>query len=563
MNKIKKSISLILVVSFLVFSFGCDWITLNKSNLTNDDNSPNSALSLQFGDSAIYPPTGIQVTLIEKLPSSYKVHLEWTGSEGAVQYKISRSLYKGHSYSAVGSSIDCAFVDTINNLNYSKVFYKVLAENKDGKESEQSAYKEVELVPTYTYNGEIPQGQRTQGNSRLLTIQWNPIASAQSYRIERIVTNQSFTDPNAVVLLEETYFPENPQVSLVEFKDTEAAPGFLYDYRVTPIDSRGVVSSNSLILSEAWITPAPYEPEASCGHAVRGNPGASNEYSIIELSWKAITILKDANGLRPDVSAEVTRWQVYCKYDPSQSAETLEYCSNELECTDEYLNVLNLPTLGDTWLNDEQGNYTHNSGANKAFDNGIELFYKTSATNSAVQEFKLRISVEDKNIVSDDNFNESWYQYYYFYVTGIRKPGGAYSFETAPTATVTGYAASPDVVDRFGNQCNLLGKTGSNRLNFRTELQADGIALRWRGDIINWIYAGTSPFEECAVYRLNDANNKYEIIDYVARDANEYIDNSVTNGKTYRYRIAFRATGAGAPSNHPCEATSFREVYYE
>ncbi|HEY4300120.1 MAG TPA: malectin domain-containing carbohydrate-binding protein [Candidatus Didemnitutus sp.] len=171
-------------------------------------------------------PTGVTAT-----PSSSSVALSWTASSGATSYNVFRSTTSnGEGTTAYASNITTvSFTDTAVTTG-TTYYYKVAAVNSAGMSAQSS---EVHAAPTATAPS-TPTGVTATSNSNSIGLSWSASAGATSYNIYRS-TSSNGEGTSAYV----------SNVTTTSYTDSAVAVGTTYYYKVAAVNSAGMSAQSA------------------------------------------------------------------------------------------------------------------------------------------------------------------------------------------------------------------------------------------------------------------------------------------------------------------------------
>ena len=189
------------------------------------------------------------------------VKVSWEPIEGAVQYKVYRSLTgEDGSWSRISTTTKTTVTNTKNFDRAQKYYYKViaLAENEAGN----SEYSDVQV-----YLGKLPAPEVTVSNiasSGKIQIKWTKVDGAVKYELYRA------TSKNGTYKLLST-------TKGTSFKNTSATAGTTYYYKVRALaEDPNANSDYSAIKSRTCDLPC---PTLTAGVNTKGQP---------KVTWKAV-----------------------------------------------------------------------------------------------------------------------------------------------------------------------------------------------------------------------------------------------------------------------------------
>ena len=189
------------------------------------------------------------------------VKISWEPIEGAVQYKVYRSLTgEDGSWSRISTTTKTTVTNTKNFDRTQKYYYKViaLAENEAGN----SEYSDVQV-----YLGKLPAPEVTVSNiesSGKIQIKWTKVDGAVKYELYRA------TSKNGTYKLLST-------TKGTSFKNTSATAGTTYYYKVRALAADPAANSDySAVKSRTCDLPCPV---LTAGVTTKGQP---------KVTWKAV-----------------------------------------------------------------------------------------------------------------------------------------------------------------------------------------------------------------------------------------------------------------------------------
>ena len=219
-------------------------------------------------NTTISTPTGLNAT-----NDGNQVYITWNSVSGASSYKVYRSSSSSGSYSSIGAATTTYKYDSSPLAGYN--YYKVTAVGSSGAESSMSSY--VSCNYTSGSGGgntetkpNAPTGVSARQNGTSITVSWNSVSSATSYKIYR--SNS----------LSGTYSQLGNSSSL-NYTDYSPLNGYNY-YKITAINSVGE-SSQSSSISYNFSSGGGSTNNAPC---LVSNSSVSGTSSIT-LSWSAAT----------------------------------------------------------------------------------------------------------------------------------------------------------------------------------------------------------------------------------------------------------------------------------
>ncbi len=178
----------------------------------------------------VAPPTGLGVTL-----GKGQVVLAWTPSAKAVAYVVRRSLIKEGPYEVIGSQLT-APIYTDTGLSTGTAYHYVVCGVANGKEGVDSAPVSAVFPP------DAPTGLVAEPGKEMVTLKWNPVALATSYRILRANAENAPKVEVAVV------------TDVTTFVDTAVSHKETYRYTVAAANDCGM-SAESEPVSAVPIRP--------------------------------------------------------------------------------------------------------------------------------------------------------------------------------------------------------------------------------------------------------------------------------------------------------------------
>jgi fibronectin type 3 domain-containing protein len=119
-------------------------------------------------------PTGVNAATT----STSSITVSWNPVTGATGYRIYRALSASGTYTQISVSTDTSYVNT--GLDSGATYYYKVSAYNAGEESVQSAYVVGVIMPA------VPSGLTVSTvSSTSVTLLWNPVTGATSYRIYR------------------------------------------------------------------------------------------------------------------------------------------------------------------------------------------------------------------------------------------------------------------------------------------------------------------------------------------------------------------------------------------
>ncbi|HEV2692547.1 MAG TPA: hypothetical protein VG347_06585 [Verrucomicrobiae bacterium] len=208
-------------------------------------------------------PSGVGATA-----GNNSVSLSWTGSSGAVGYRVKRSTTSGSGYVTVGTTADptVAFTDPISGgVTY---YYVVTATNASG---ESLVSSEVSAAPVLAAPAAPATLAATPGNNTV-SLTWVAASFATSYNVKRSTTSGS-----GYVTLS-----TSGAVTGTSYPDATAVNGTIYYYVVSAVNGAGE-SGNT---AESAVTMRPTTPTGLI---------ATSGTNQVSLSWTGSSL---ATGYR-------------------------------------------------------------------------------------------------------------------------------------------------------------------------------------------------------------------------------------------------------------------------
>jgi fibronectin type 3 domain-containing protein len=215
--------------------------------------SPNSAPSMAATPS-LPAPAGLAATA-----GNRQIKLTWNAVASAVSYRIKRSLTPGGPYTVIGSSTTPSYTDTTakNGTTYFYVVSAVDATSQSADSNEASA----------TATLQAPTGLQATAGNRQVTLTWDAVEGADSYRVRRSTTSGGPPeDPYETVAT----------VSSPTYTNTGLKNGTTYYYVVLAVEG----SERSGNSNEASATPQLVAP---------ANLTATAQNMQITLTWSEVT----------------------------------------------------------------------------------------------------------------------------------------------------------------------------------------------------------------------------------------------------------------------------------
>jgi fibronectin type 3 domain-containing protein len=206
-----------------------------------------SAFSTAAGSVATSGPAPAAPTNVDGSYANGKVHLTWTASTGAVGYQVFRSGAQTGTYTAIGSTTNLWFDDTVGPGSY---WYKVRAVNADngaGPFTQPFGVVVPQPSPSAPANAD---GSYDNGKVHLT---WDAVAGAVGYQIFRSTTQAG--SYGAIGSTTNTFF------------DDTVAPGSTFWYKIRAVDgnnNQGSFTQPIGVVAPAGLT-APMNVQASDG----------------------------------------------------------------------------------------------------------------------------------------------------------------------------------------------------------------------------------------------------------------------------------------------------------
>ncbi len=165
------------------------------------------------------PPGGVAA-----LAGDRQVTLSWQASAGALTYSVFRSLSSlDASFAPVAEGVAAlSFADT-GLTNKTKYYYRVQAFAEAGKSALSAKAYATPLPPP---PADAPAGLTPAAGNARVTLTWQPVANATSYRVFRSAADA----PDAVLIA---------KVTTTTFKNTGLTNGTTYSYRVAARNDGG------------------------------------------------------------------------------------------------------------------------------------------------------------------------------------------------------------------------------------------------------------------------------------------------------------------------------------
>jgi fibronectin type 3 domain-containing protein len=162
--------------------------------VSTDVAAPQGVMSVPIGVATpVAAPANLKAT-----PGGGLVVLEWTPSPKAVAYVVRRSLVGEGPYTVIGSQITApAYTD--EGLSAGTAYHYVVCGVANGKEGVDSAPVSVRFPPL------TPTGLAAEPGKEMVTLTWNAVALATSYKIMRASAADAPAQELAVVTEGTTY----------------------------------------------------------------------------------------------------------------------------------------------------------------------------------------------------------------------------------------------------------------------------------------------------------------------------------------------------------------------
>jgi autotransporter-associated beta strand protein len=198
-----------------------------------------------------YAPTGLTAS-----PGS-QIALAWNPTTGANTYNVKRSTTNGGPYMTIASASTSIFSDT-NVVMGTEYYYVVSAVNGFGESANSAPASVTACSPPAP-----PGGVTTTVGSSLVMVQWNGVAGATSYNVERGTSGT----PYAMLAT---------GLSAANYSDTNVAPGQIYFY---------IVSAANACNQSPFSTYVPAITAPSAPTGLTATPGDTE----IALAWSGST----------------------------------------------------------------------------------------------------------------------------------------------------------------------------------------------------------------------------------------------------------------------------------
>jgi len=223
-------------------------------NIIGDSNTSNYVTSQT---PAIPIPSNVSATV----QSSNSISITWNATTEAKSYRIYRSTTATGTYTQIGTSDTVSYTDT--GLTPSTIYYyKISTVTGKGSESGQSAYASAQTLAI-----SVPSSvSATAQSPNSISITWNTITEAQSYRIYRSTTATG------------TYTQIGTSTTS-SYSDNSLTPSTTYYYKVSTVTSSGAESGQSTYASaQTPAIPVPSNVSAT-----------SYSSSIIYVTWNNVS----------------------------------------------------------------------------------------------------------------------------------------------------------------------------------------------------------------------------------------------------------------------------------
>jgi fibronectin type 3 domain-containing protein len=179
--------------------------------------SPQSS-SIEAATTLNAPDVPAGVTATGRTSSS--ITLSWNRVTGAASYKVYRGESETGAYSPAGSPATTSFTDTGLPAG-TTYYYKVSAVNAGGESPQSSS-----IEAATTLNAPMGLGSTGQTSSSI-TLNWNGVTGAASYRVYRSSTSDG------------TYTQTGSNATSNAFTDTGLSAGTTYYYKVSAVNAGG------------------------------------------------------------------------------------------------------------------------------------------------------------------------------------------------------------------------------------------------------------------------------------------------------------------------------------
>lgn len=204
---------------------------LSYYTVSSELKSVQGAMSIPISiPTPVAPPSGLVAR-----QGKGQVVLQWQPSPKALAYIVRRSLAREGPYTMIGSQITAPGY-TDDGLGTGTVYHYVVCGVANGKEGIDSVPVSVSFPP------DVPTGLTAEPVQEAITLKWNAVALATSYKIRRATSPEGAKEVVAVVR-GDTVFTDKE----LSFKQT-------YHYTVESINIAGV-SGESTPVSETPIRP--------------------------------------------------------------------------------------------------------------------------------------------------------------------------------------------------------------------------------------------------------------------------------------------------------------------
>ncbi len=211
------------------------------------------------------PPAVAPANLVSSLDGP-KVTLTWGAVPGAASYRVFRTTTGTFDGTPIATVTTPTFTQTglVTGVTYS---YKVTARNAGG-DGPASAVVVVTLPPATPPPAAAPQNLLSSLNNGTVTLTWDPVATATSYRVFRTTTSAFDTTPIATV-------------TTPTFSQPGPAIGVTFSYRVAARNAGGDGPFSAVVS----VTPPPPTPPPAAPSGVSAAPGNGQ----ITVSWTPVT----------------------------------------------------------------------------------------------------------------------------------------------------------------------------------------------------------------------------------------------------------------------------------
>ncbi|MGJ8652541.1 MAG: chondroitinase-B domain-containing protein [Opitutaceae bacterium] len=206
--------------------------------------SGESADSTQASATPIAPPaipTGLAAT-----PSDGEVSLSWSAASGATSYNVKRSETDGSGYSTIASEASNGYVDSAvtNDTTY---YYVISAVNGSGESADSTQASATPIAPP-----SIPTGLAATPSDGEVSLSWNAVSGATSYKVKRSETDGSGYSTIA-------------SEASNGYVDSAVTNGTVYYYVVSAENGSGESADSAQVSAKPF---APIAPEELVGPAI-------------------------------------------------------------------------------------------------------------------------------------------------------------------------------------------------------------------------------------------------------------------------------------------------------